>query len=102
MLCEDPEHLGKFPVLGAAATELHRQAGTQYAILLQRNVVVGDEQVLVVAASGTRGKFRTQLMHEGDEITRHGRSLLVAMRGRDFASSSTKPGIKWPQRGPLV
>jgi|SRR6516225_3424160 hypothetical protein len=77
MACEDPKHLAEFPMLSATATKLHREAGTQYAMLLQRNVVLGDEQVLVVAAPGTRGKFRTQPMHEGDEITRHDRSLLA-------------------------
>src|SRR5262245_12847378 len=93
MACEDPKHFAEFPVLGTTSTELHRQAGTQYAMLLQGNVVLGDEQVLIVAVSGTRGKFRTQPMHEGDEITRHDRGLLAAIKGSDFASSSTKPGM---------
>src|SRR5215831_23793 len=77
MAGEDPKHLAKLPVLGTAATELHWEAGTQHTMFLQRNVVLGDEPVLVVTARGTRGKFRTQPMHEGDEITRHDQSLLA-------------------------
>ena len=33
--CEDPQHLAELSVVGAAAAELGREAGTQYAMLLQ-------------------------------------------------------------------
>ena len=73
--CEDPQHLAELSVVGAAAAELGREAGTQYAMLLQCNIVLSDEQILSVAERGTGGKFGTQPMHKGDEITRHGWSL---------------------------
>ena len=40
------------------------------------DVVLGDEQVLTVVASGPCRKFRAQLMHETREITRHDQNLL--------------------------
>jgi hypothetical protein len=59
MARQDPQHFAEFSVLGATATELHRETGTQHAMVLQRNVVLGDEQIFVVAVPGAGSKFRT-------------------------------------------
>jgi hypothetical protein len=72
---EDPKHLTELAVIGTTATELDRKACSQYSMLLQVSVVLGNEQILAVVARGTCRKFRAQFMHEIREIARHDRNL---------------------------
>jgi hypothetical protein len=62
------QHLAEFAVLGSTATEFGWDAGSQDATLLQRDIILGDEQVFVVVASRACRKFWAQLLHGTDKI----------------------------------